>query len=115
ALQVSVADLLDQPGDPTNPLKADAAAAVPAIRLALVEIEEGEQRQSTRTADELVVAVDRLAALRVGSEYTLMAHALPSLLADAAATGGVMLARVAYETQVCLHCLGYRDFALSAA
>jgi transcriptional regulator with XRE-family HTH domain len=115
ALQVSVADLLGQPGDPTNPLAADAAAAVPAIRLALVEIEEGERRQRTRSTDELAAAVDHLAALRVGSEYTLMAQALPSLLSDAAATGGVTLARVAYEAQVCLHCLGYRDFALSAA
>src|SRR4051794_37310052 len=40
ALQVSVADLLGQPGDPTDPAKANAAAAVPAIRAALIEIEE---------------------------------------------------------------------------
>jgi transcriptional regulator with XRE-family HTH domain len=115
ALQVSVADLLDQPGDPTNPLKADAAAAVPAIRLALVEIEEGELRRSTWPADQLAAAVDHLADLRAGSRYTEMAHLLPSLLTDAAAVGGVTLARVAYEAQACLHCLGYRDFALSAA
>jgi hypothetical protein len=110
-----VADLLDQPGDPTNPLKADAAAAVPAIRLALVEIEEGERRPSTRPADELAAAIDHLAHLRIGSQYTEMAHLLPSLLTEAAAVGGVTLAQVAYEAQVCLHCLGYRDFALSAA
>jgi transcriptional regulator with XRE-family HTH domain len=115
ALQVSVAELLDQPGDPTNPLKADAAAAVPAIRLALVEIEEGERQRSTRPAEALAAAVEHLAQLRVGSHYTEMAHLLPSLLADAAVVGGVALARVAYEAQVCLHCLGYRDFALSAA
>jgi transcriptional regulator with XRE-family HTH domain len=115
ALQVSVAELLDQPGDPTNPLKADAAAAVPAIRLALVEIEEGERPRAGRSPAELTAALDHLAELRVGSRYTQMAHLLPPLLAEAAAVGGVMLARVAYEAQVCLHCLGYRDFALSAA
>ena len=64
------------------------ADVVPAVRLALVEIEGGEQRQRTRSTDELAADVDHLAALRVGSEYTLMAQALPSLLADAAATGG---------------------------
>jgi transcriptional regulator with XRE-family HTH domain len=115
ALQVSVADLLDELGDPASPLTADVAATVPAIRLALVEIEEGERRRPTLSADELTAAVDHLAQLRVGSQYSLMARLLPALLIEAAAVGGVTLARVAYEAQVCLHCLGHRDFALSAA
>jgi transcriptional regulator with XRE-family HTH domain len=115
ALQVTVADLLGQPGDPTDPLKADAAAAVPAIRVALIEIEEGERRTPAHSPAQLSAAVERLAGLRARSDYTPMAGLLPDLLTEAAAHGGLPLARVGYETSVCLRNLGYRDLSLPAA
>src|SRR2546421_6687546 len=48
ALQVSVADLLDQPGEATDPAYQRASAAVPALRVALAEIVEGEVDPPTR-------------------------------------------------------------------
>jgi transcriptional regulator with XRE-family HTH domain len=115
ALRVTVADLLDQPGDPTDPLKADVAAATPAIRAALIEIEEGERRVVQREPDELTAAITHMAELRVRSDYAAMAPLLSSLLPDAAAAGHVPLAKVAYQTSACLRRFGYRDLALSAA
>src|SRR5262249_23657894 len=84
ALQVSVADLLGEPGDPTDPLKAGAGAAVPAIRVALVEIEEGERRTPTRGTEEMAADIAKAAGMRARSEYAIMAPLLPSLLLDAA-------------------------------
>src|SRR4051794_15849066 len=115
ALQVSVTDLVGEPGDPTDPLKGRAAAAVPAIRVALIDIEEGERRSAVRSPEQMQAEVQRMADLRAISDYPTMAGQLPDLLADAAAYGGVILARIGYETSVCLRNLGYRDLALPAA
>lgn len=115
ALQVTVADLLGQPGDPTDPAKSGAAAAVPDIRAAIIEIEEGERRKPTRTVAEVASLVDQVDGLRAVSDYGAMAPLLPAFLLDAAAYGGVPLVRAAYETSVCLRNLGYRDLALPAA
>jgi transcriptional regulator with XRE-family HTH domain len=115
ALQVTVADLLGQPGDPTDPLKAEVAAAEPAIRLALIEIEEGELHPVQREPAELDAAIAHMADLRARSDYAQMAPLLPSLLPDAAAAGHLPLVKVAYQTSACLRRFGYRDLALSAA
>lgn len=115
ALQVSVADLLGQPGDPTDPLKSDAAAIVPRIRAAIIEVEEGERRDPAKTAEELAALVERVDGMRAVSDYGGMAPLLPDFLIEAAAHGGVPLIRAAYETSVCLRNLGYRDLALPAA
>jgi transcriptional regulator with XRE-family HTH domain len=64
ALRVTVADLLGQPGDPTDPLKAGAADAVPAIWAALIEIDEGERRAPTRTHEQMNAAIKQVAGLR---------------------------------------------------
>lgn len=114
-LEVSVADLLGQPGDPTDPLKDGAAAAVPRIRVALAEIEEGERRAPTRSAEELSSDLDHLRHLRAQARFSTAAPLLPSLLLEAAAQSPRALARVGYETAAALHNLGYRDLALSAA
>jgi transcriptional regulator with XRE-family HTH domain len=115
ALQVSVPDLLGQPGDPTDPLKAGVAAAVPAIRAALIEIEEGERRASVRGPDQLAADIDHLIQLRSRSDYAAIAPPLPSLLPDAAATGPLQLAQVAYQASAMLRRFGYADLALTAA
>ncbi|GAA1810033.1 helix-turn-helix transcriptional regulator [Planosporangium flavigriseum] len=115
ALQVSVADLLGQPGDPADPLKAGADAAVPAIRVTLVEIDEGERRTPARGPEEMAAAVEHITGLRARSEYAPMAGLLPSLLLDAAAYGGAALAEVGHAASECLSSLGYRDMAMFAA
>lgn len=115
ALQVSVADLLGQPGDPTDPLRSEAGTAVPAIRAAIIEVEEGERRDPTMVDDELAELVERVDGMRAVSDYGGMAPLLPGFLIEAAAHGGIPLVRAAYETSVCLRNLGYRDLALPAA
>ena len=115
ALQVSVADLLGQPGDPTDPVKAGAAAVVPAIRAAIIEVEEGERRTPTLGAEELAALIEQVDALRAVSDYGAMAPLLPNFLHDAAAHGGIPMVRAAYVASVCLRNLGYRDLALPAA
>src|SRR5947209_11845369 len=64
ALQVTVADLLGQPGDPTDPLKGQVERAIPALRVALIEIGEGERRRPTRSPEEMAAAIKRISALR---------------------------------------------------
>jgi transcriptional regulator with XRE-family HTH domain len=115
ALQVSVADLLGQPSDLGDPSKAAASAAVPAIRAALLEIGEGERRELTRHPDELAAALDRVAELRNNADQVAIAVQLADLLLDAAACGGIALARAGYAAASCLRVLGYRDLALPAA
>jgi len=115
ALQVSVVDLLGQPGDPTDPLKAGAAAAVPAIRVVLIEIDEGERRPPARGPEEMAAAAEQVRALRARSEYAPMAGLLPGLLLDAAAYGRLTLAEVGHAASECLSSLGYRDMAMLAA
>src|SRR5262249_42903871 len=87
----------------------------PAIRIALIDIEEGERRRSTRGPDELASAVGHLADLRARAEYAAMAPLLPELLYDATAAHPSTLAAVAKETSVSLRNLGYRARPLSAA
>src|SRR5262249_61964168 len=115
ALQVSVADLLGQPGDPTDPLKAGVAAVVPTIRLALIEIEEDAPRVPVRGPDQLAADIDHLVQLRSRSDFAAIATRLPSLLPDAAAAGPLQLAKVSYEASVTLRRFGYRDLALTVA
>ena len=82
ALQVSVADLLGQPGDPTDPAKAGVARVVPAIRLALIEIEEGE-RAPSRDVEQVATAIEHMTELRSRSDYAGMARADISRAIDA--------------------------------
>jgi transcriptional regulator with XRE-family HTH domain len=115
ALQVTVTDLLGQPGDPTDPERDLATASVPEIRAAIIEIEEGELRKPTRSAAEMAELVERVDGMRARSEYGAMPPLLASYLRDAASYGGLTLLRAAYETSVCLRNLGYRDLSLPAA
>ena len=51
ALRVTVADLLGQPGGPTDPPKGDAAGAASDIWTALLEIDDGERGGANCPAD----------------------------------------------------------------
>lgn len=116
ALQVSVADLRGQPGDPTDPRKAEAVAHIPAIRAALIAIREGDRTKPARDRDRTTSALDDVMRMRCDrSDYAGMAHHLPALLADAAAHQGVLLARAGYEVSDCVRNLGYVDLADTAA
>jgi transcriptional regulator with XRE-family HTH domain len=115
ALQVSVADLLDRPGEATDPTYQRANAAVPALRVVLAEIVEGEIEAPGRGPDEMDAALAHLSHLRAGARYAEMAVALPDILRDAAGYGRRYLARVGYDVGDVLKSLGYRDLALSAA
>ncbi|SCL23649.1 Transcriptional regulator, contains XRE-family HTH domain [Micromonospora pallida] len=115
ALQVTVADLLGQGAEPGDPARDSAAECVPAIWSALIEIEDGERRPSTRSSRALDADITRTDQLRALSNYPAMARMLPGLLLESAAAGGTVLARVAYQASTCLRHLGYRHLALNAA
>lgn len=107
ALQVSTADLAGQPGDPTDPEKASAAAYVPDIRQALVLREIGEAPGPPGHHD---VA----AAMRAGGAYDFAALApmLPDLLGR---LRGPDLIQVAHVASYALKDLGYPDLGRDAA
>ena len=65
ALQITVAQLLGQPGDPTDPAKADAVAVVPEIRATLVELDAGEVPPVRRGREELAALATRAHELRL--------------------------------------------------
>lgn len=115
ALQVTVADLLGQGTEPGDPARESAAECVPAIWSALIEIEDGERRQSTYAADRLTAEIARAEQLRTSCNYPAMARLLPNLLLEAAAVGGTALVQVAYQASTCLRNLGHRHLALNAA
>ncbi|MFC5942800.1 helix-turn-helix transcriptional regulator [Micromonospora harpali] len=115
ALQVTVADLLDQPGDPTGPAKTGAADAVPAIWAALLEISDGDRRKPADSREQTVASLHATNNLRLSADYIRMARTLPGLLAEASARGGVLLAEAAYLTSTCLRHLGHRHLAVDAA
>lgn len=117
ALQVSVADLLDQSDDSADPVRADIGAHVPAIEVALIEIEyDGGRRTPVHGPDEMAAAIDQLTEMRRRStDYTVWAALLPELLRDAGAYGGIIQAQVCYEATALLRTIGYRHLARLAA
>ncbi|MFG2060737.1 helix-turn-helix domain-containing protein [Micromonospora sp. NPDC048871] len=115
ALQVTVADLLGQGTEPGDPAREGATECVPAIWSALIEIEDGERRQSTRTQEQLTADLARTDQLRNICNYPAMARMLPDLLLESAAVGGTVLVQAAYQAATCLRNLGYRHLALNAA
>jgi transcriptional regulator with XRE-family HTH domain len=88
ALQVSVADLLDQPGEATDPAYQRASAVVPQLRVRLAQIAEEDIEPATRGVEEMDAALAELSRLRAQARYADMAVGLPSILRDAASYGG---------------------------
>jgi transcriptional regulator with XRE-family HTH domain len=114
ALQVTANDLLDQPGDAAESSHS-GITTVPALRVALIEIEEGDVRTPGRSREQLAVDVADATRVRARGDYAQLARVLPDLVADAGGYGGTILAQVAYTASSCLRHLGYRDLARSAA
>lgn len=105
ALDVSIVDLTGQPGDPTDPARATAAASVPAIREALIRREVGELTEphyDVRTVMEAGGAYD----------FATVAPMLPNLLGG---LHGGDLVQVAHVGVYTLKHLGYADLARDAA
>ncbi len=118
ALNVTVAQLLGQPGDPTDPLRSQATKYVPAIRSTLVEIASGERRQPTRDVDELHSAVRGATELRNAADYAALAPLLPDLLIDLAGHGQDMASQMVetlFCTRYALKSMGYPDLGMMAA
>ncbi|MEV6524693.1 helix-turn-helix transcriptional regulator [Longispora sp. NPDC051575] len=115
ALDITVAQLLDQPGDPADPRRSQAVAAVPAIRVAVAELLHGERRPARRTAEETRAAASHVMALRQACDFGGFAPLLPDLLHDLAWAGPADLAEGAYLTSSLLRAIGYRDLAWHAA
>ena len=109
ALQVTVADLLGQPGDPTDPGRARAAASVPAIREAVIMRKAGVVRQTNRHA---TATVDRAVELDGEGDFAARGAILPPLLS---ACRGPDLIRTAYAAVWHLHFTGYIDLAREVA
>jgi hypothetical protein len=110
-----VTDNIGSHPNPTDPVRAAVVGHTPAVRAAVIEVEEGERRQPRLADDQLRDLIARVDGLRSVSDYSAMVPLLPELLIEAAARGGTTLAQAGYCCSVSLRNLGYRDLALSAA
>ncbi|NYT94020.1 helix-turn-helix domain-containing protein [Salinispora sp. H7-4] len=115
ALQVTVADLLEQPGSPTDPALNGAADAVPAIWAALLEISDGDRGAPTMPSEQVTAVLRHSNQKRLAGDYPAVARGLPPLLDEAARHGGAILAEAAYQATTCLRHLGQRHLAVDAA
>ena len=106
ALQVSVAELLEQPGDPTDPVKASAAVTVGEIRAAIILREEGR----TRPGDG--ASVEAAMAAAIAKDHRTLGPMLPALIGSCTGTD---LVRAGYAATRYLLDLGYPDLAREAA
>jgi transcriptional regulator with XRE-family HTH domain len=105
ALDVSIADLTGQPGDPTDPARAAAAAHVPAIREALIRREIGELTEPHHDVRELMIAGGNY-------DFVTVSPQLPNMLGGLRGGDLVQVAHVGVYT---LKHLGYPDLARDAA
>ena len=118
ALNISVAQLLDDPHAPADPLRDRAVAHVPTIRAALIDLRAGEHRPAVRDVDATVSAVRQLTELRNAADYAAVAPALPGLLGDLAAHNGAVgaeLVETLFAARYALKTMGYPDLAREAA
>jgi transcriptional regulator with XRE-family HTH domain len=118
ALNISVAQLLGEPGAQDDPVRARALAHVPAIRASLVEISTGERRTPTRSVDQLTDDVRHLTDARNAADYATVAQMLPALLLDLHGHGNdtaPLLVEALFGTRYALKTMGYQDLGLTAA
>ncbi len=115
ALQVSVADLLGQPGDPTDPNKALASMSVPEIRVVLAELDAGVHTTAQRSRDEVLAVLAANDKRRLACDFAGWAPVLPGLLRDAANHGPALSGEVLHAAASLLRSIGYRDLAWRAS
>ncbi|WP_067470104.1 helix-turn-helix domain-containing protein [Nocardia amamiensis] len=115
ALNVTVAQLLGQPGDPTDPAKAVAMAAIPDIRSACVEIAAGERRKPERPREAVREAVDRSTILRNNADYAALAPGMAELLRDAFYFSGPEFVELTFNARFLAKGVGFPDLAAGIA
>lgn len=115
ALQVTVADLLGQPGDPTDPNKTLAAMSIPAIRVALAEVDAGCLPAERGSLSVLRNMLDLNDSYRARCDFASAAPMMPTMLTHAAAHGPALAAEAAHDVASLLRSLGYRDLGWRAA
>lgn len=118
ALNITVTQLLGQPGEPADPMKDRAIAHVPAIRAALIELSAGETRRPARDADTLRAAVRDVTELRNAADYAAVAPLLPDLLYDVAGHRGDLapqMVEALFSARYALKQMGFPDLAREAA
>lgn len=115
ALNITVSQLLGQPGDPTDPAKAVATAVVPDVRSAQMEISVGERRKPARPRDAVRQAVKRSSLLRNAADYASLAPGMADLLRDSFYYRGPEFVEAAFNARFLVKGLGYPDLAASIA
>jgi hypothetical protein len=126
ALQVSAANLEGQPADPGTPELTRAAAAMPAVRAALVAASLGDDTAPGRSAGDLAAEVGRAVGLRTAANYAELTPVLPDLITDlhglsrspderVARSGLRLLVPALFCCTFTVKYLGYPDLAMMAA
>ncbi|WP_063039560.1 helix-turn-helix domain-containing protein [Nocardia pseudovaccinii] len=115
ALNVTVSQLLGQPGDPTDPAKAAATAVVPDIRSACLEMSVGERRKPDRPRDAVREAVRRSSILRNAADYAGLAPGMADLLRDAFYYKGPEFVEATFNARFLVKGVGYPDLAATVA
>lgn len=115
ALNITVSQLLGQPGDPTDPAKAVATAAIPDIRSACIEINAGERRKPGRPLDAVRSAVAQSTVLRNDADYAALAPLMADLLRDSFYYAGPEFVAASFNTRFLVKGIGYPDLAANLA
>ncbi|MEG8184050.1 helix-turn-helix domain-containing protein [Nocardia terpenica] len=115
ALNITVSQLLGQPGDPTDPAKAAATAVVPDIRSACMEMSVGERRKPERPRDAVREAVRRSTILRNDADYARLAPGMADLLRDAFYYQGPEFVEATFNARFLAKGIGYPDLATTVA
>ncbi len=117
ALQISLAQLLDQPGYPDH-TKNKVLAQVPAVRVALLELALGEKSAPSRSVEALRRDVDDLVDTRNSGNWFGAMHRVAPLLRELAAHGRAsdeLKTRALSVVRFALTHLGFDDLAGEAA
>jgi transcriptional regulator with XRE-family HTH domain len=116
ALDVTVAQLLGIPGDPTDAAAARAAASVPQLRAAITQLEFGDFTGAERVSvDQMRRRIDEVHGYRLTCEFDRSAPLFPQLLRDVAHHSPALKAEVLHAASSLLRSINYRDLAWRAA
>ncbi|GIH08153.1 hypothetical protein Rhe02_62200 [Rhizocola hellebori] len=117
ALQISLAQLLDQPGYPDH-TRNKVLAQVPGVRVALLELALGERSTPSRSMEALRLDVGDLVDIRNSGNWYGTMHRMAPLLRELAAHGRAsaeLMTRALSVVRFALAHLGFDDLAGEAA
>jgi transcriptional regulator with XRE-family HTH domain len=113
ALQISLAQLLDQPGYPDH-TRNKVLAQVPGVRVALLELALGERSTPSRSVEALRLDVADLVDIRNSGNWFGTMHRMAPLLRELAAhgrAGSELMTRALTVVRFALTHLGFDDLA----